>query len=54
MPARTYQLQTNDTLTNAWQTLPAGVTASAGGLVEYLDTTQPRPARRFYRLMGAP
>ena len=51
---RTYQIQSADTLAGPWQTFPGSVTASAGGIIEYLDATPSLPPERFYRTALAP
>ena len=48
------RVQYSTGLTGAWQNFTGTVTASPGGVAEYLDTTTPRPAKRFYRLVTPP
>ena len=45
------RVQYSDNLKAAWQTVAGTITASPGGVAEYLDTTQPRPGQRYYRLL---
>ena len=46
-----YTIERSDNLTGPWTAFAGTVTAPAGGIVDYLDTTTPRPAKRFFRLV---
>ncbi len=54
IPGRAYQIQSNGTLTGAWQTLAGTTTASQGGVIDYLDSAPSLPARCFYRTVLVP
>ena len=55
VPGKTYTIETSDDLApGSWQTLQAGVTASAGATTAFTDTTAPGHPRRFYRIHPEP
>lgn len=51
---RAYTIEYTDDLGATWTAFPGAVTADAVGVVEFVDSTQPPPAQRFYRTAIAP
>lgn len=54
IPGLPYIIQCADAVTGPWRDLSPPIAAGPTGLVEYLDTTSPKPPVRFYRRLAAP
>ena len=49
IPRATYVVQSAPAVSGPWSSLSGNLTAAANGLIQYTDTTLPRPSARYYR-----
>ena len=54
IPGFNYVVQFSDTMQASWSNLSGTLTADSNGRLQYLDTTQPPPTQRFYRVVSVP
>lgn len=54
IPGLNYLVQSSDNMQMSWTNLSGPLTAGSNGRFEYLDSTQPTPPQRFYRVIAAP
>ena len=54
VPGASYRIEESEALGGPWEPRQVPVTASAGGIVEYLDASKSAPPQRFYRLVTPP
>jgi hypothetical protein len=49
VPGANYVIQSAPTCSGPWPNLSGKLQAASNGLIQYTDTTYPKPAARFYR-----
>ncbi len=54
IPGQSYIIQVAPEITGPWTDLSPPLTTGPTGMIEYVDTTWPKPATRFYRRIAAP